>query len=124
VADKALWRFDPPRGERENLLAVTHFLASLNYNDPKLFQILEGRKAMIESPILKELLNDSERAGKRAAIIRVLVARFGSGAREIRALLRPIADDKRLDELTDLSATCPDVETFKKQLPSARRKKT
>jgi hypothetical protein len=56
-------------GQRENLLAVTQLLAKLNYNDPRLFQILGGRKAMIESPMLKELIADGERAGKQKSII-------------------------------------------------------
>ena len=47
---------DAPRGNRQNLLAVTQFLAHLNYNDPRLFQVLGGRKAMIESPVLRELI--------------------------------------------------------------------
>jgi hypothetical protein len=41
--------------EHANLLAVTQFLARLRYNDTRLFEILGGRKAMIESPLLQEL---------------------------------------------------------------------
>jgi hypothetical protein len=111
------------RGQREDLLAVTQFLAKLNYNDPRLFQILGGRNAMIESPTLKELIADGERAGKRKSIIRVLVARFGSGARDLQLRLEAISDDERLGELTELSATCPDLESFKKPLPLAPRKR-
>ena len=40
---------DAPPDEHENLLAVTQLLARLRYHDPKLFQLLGGRKAMIES---------------------------------------------------------------------------
>ena len=50
---------DAPRGDRQNLLAVTQFLAHLNYNDPRLFQVLGGRKAMIESPVLRELMAEN-----------------------------------------------------------------
>ena len=39
---------DAPPNEHVNLLAVTQFLARLRYDDPKLFQILGGRKAMSE----------------------------------------------------------------------------
>ena len=42
-------------GERENLLAVSQVLAGLRYDDPRLFQILGGREAMIESPVLQQL---------------------------------------------------------------------
>ncbi|MGO9464000.1 MAG: hypothetical protein ACLQIB_51335 [Isosphaeraceae bacterium] len=46
---------DAPAGEQENLLAVTQVLARLRYNDERFFQLLGGRKAMIESPVLQEL---------------------------------------------------------------------
>ena len=41
--------------EHENLLAVSQVLAGLRYDDPRLFQILGGREAMIESPVLQQL---------------------------------------------------------------------
>ena len=73
--------------ERENLLAVTQVLAGLRYNDPGLFQILGGRKAMIESPVLQELkaewTSEAARETIRSAIVEFLVARFGSGAEEL-----------------------------------------
>jgi hypothetical protein len=79
---------------------------------------------MIESPLLKELIAESERAGRRKCIIRILVARFGRDARGLRYGLETITDDERLDELTDLSATCPDLESFKKRLgPQPRKRK-
>ena len=37
---------------QHHLLAVSRSTAVLRYNDPKLFQLLGGRKAMIESPVL------------------------------------------------------------------------
>ena len=51
--------------EKENLLAVTQFLARLRYNDEALFEILGGRKAMIESPLLQELKKEWTEEGKR-----------------------------------------------------------
>ena len=68
---------DAPSGELENLLAVTQFLASLRYNDPRLFEILGGRQAMIESPVIHELIADC----RREDVVRVLVARFGARPR-------------------------------------------
>jgi hypothetical protein len=47
---------DAPPDEHENLLAVTQILAGLRYNDPRLFQLLGGREAMIESAVLQEFL--------------------------------------------------------------------
>src|SRR5208337_3275510 len=67
--------------ERENLLAVTQVLAGLRYKEVGLFQLLGGRNAMIESPVLQELkaewTRDAVREAKRRSIIDFLVARFG-----------------------------------------------
>jgi hypothetical protein len=41
--------------ERWDLLAVTQILARLRYNDPRLFEIFGGSRAMLESPMLDEL---------------------------------------------------------------------
>jgi hypothetical protein len=78
---------------------------------------------MIESPLLKELMAESERAGMRKCIMRILVARFGRGARDLRSSLEAITDEEQLDKLTDLSATCPDLESFKKRLGLPPRKR-
>jgi hypothetical protein len=110
---------DSRRGERENLLAVTQFLARLNYNDPKLFQVLGGRRAMIESPLLKELIAETT----QKALIEVLVGRFGPEARSLRPTLRAIEDDKELEKLLNQSGTCPDLEAFKRQLAPGRLKR-
>jgi hypothetical protein len=107
---------DAPPGDRENLLAVSQFLARLNYNDPGLFEILGGQKVMIESPMLKELIADTTRKANRAAIIRVLAGRFGRQARALRTALKAIEDDKKLEKLQGESGRCPDLEAFRKLL--------
>ena len=107
---------DAPPADRENLLAVTQFLARLNYNDPRLFQVLGGNKAMIESPLLKELMAENTRKTKQAAILVVLRGRFGSPARALRPALKAIADDKTLEKLLGESGRCADLESFKKML--------
>jgi hypothetical protein len=101
---------DARGGDHENLLAVSQFLARLNYNDPRLFQILGGRKAMIESPVLKEL----RREERCSTMIDVLVERFGRRARSLLPRLESIKDDRKLKELTKQSVSCPDLESFEK----------
>src|SRR5207249_901647 len=81
--------------ERENLLAVTQVLAGLRYNDPKLFQLLGGQEAMIESPVLQELKAEWTREARQRAIVDFLVARFGAGAEELGARLETINDEAR-----------------------------
>lgn len=105
-----------PPGDRENLLGVTQFLARLNYNDPRLFQALGGRKVMIESPILKELMAENTRKTTQSNILKVLVGRFGRGARALGPALKAIEDDRQLEKLLIQSGRCPDLESFKKLL--------
>ncbi len=42
---------EPDPKERESLRVVTHFLAGLKYNDPKLFQLLGGEKSHVQDGI-------------------------------------------------------------------------
>jgi len=106
--------------ERESLLVVTHFLAGLRYNDRRLFEILGGRQVMIESqsPILQELEAEWTRRANRKSIIRFLTARFGPRAQTLRDQIEAIDDDGKLEELTELAGTCPDLDAFQAQLPS------
>jgi hypothetical protein len=104
------------RADRDNLLGVTQLLAHLNYNDPRLFQLLGGRKAMIESPVLRELMAENARKTTQANILEVLVGRFGREARTLGRGLTAIEDDKRLKKLLNQSGRCPDLESFKKLL--------
>lgn len=108
---------DAPADEHENLLAVTQILAGLRYNDSKLFQILGGREAMIESPVLQEFV--AERT--REIIIEFLVGRFGPMAQTLRSALGPIDDDAKLRSLARLSATCPNLESFKEMIPTVAK---
>src|SRR5271157_1971962 len=110
---------EAPPEERENLLAVTQVLAGLRYNEVGLFQLLGGRDAMIESPVLQELkaewTREAARETKRRTIVDFLVARFGPQAEEIATHLETIADDARLKELVKLAAVCSDLPSFRKE---------
>jgi hypothetical protein len=111
---------DAPPAEHENLLAVTQVLAGLRYNDPRLFQLLGGRQAMIESPVLQELKAEWTHEGackaQRRNIMDILVARFGAVAEDLSTELEVIQDEGRLRELVKAAALCPDLESFRKRL--------
>ncbi len=117
--------------ERENLLAVTQVLAGLRYNERALFQILGGRKAMIESPVLQELKEEWTRDAARDAalqtsrrdIVDVLAARFGPEAEDLAAELEAIADNARLKKLVKLAAICSDLPSFRKELAATAEDK-
>ncbi len=67
---------------------------------------------MIESPVLRELRDEWTREGKlegeRAAIAKVLEARWNVPTPDAEAELKSIADD-RLDEILKLAATSPSL---------------
>ena len=71
---------------------------------------------MIESPVLQQLKAEWTQEGERKTIIKVLVARFGDEAKDLRANLDVIDDESRLMELVRAAATCPDLDTFRGQL--------
>ena len=110
---------DAPPDEHENLLAVTQFLTRLRYHDLKLFQLLGGRKTMIESPLLEELkaewMREATRESTRKNILRFLEARFGIAARALEAELKTV-DEDRLNELLSLAATCRTLASFRKKV--------
>jgi hypothetical protein len=138
---------DAPPDEHESLLVVIHFLAGLKYNDRRLFEVLRGRQAMLEShsPILEEVIEERTRRAIEAAreaalqaareaalqaarnatidttrksIIRFLTARFGPKAQTLRGQLYVIDDHKKLEELTELAGACPDLDAFRAGLMS------
>jgi hypothetical protein len=98
--------------EHDNLLAVAQVLAGLRYNDARLLALFGGKEAMIESPVLQELL--AERMHR--AILGSLTGRFGPIPPEVEVALRAVRDDDRLQDLVVLAARCPDMETFRQQL--------
>jgi hypothetical protein len=111
---------EAPPNEHENLLVVTQFLARLRYNDPTLFQILGGRKAMIESPLIDELKAEWTREATRETLVKamidILAARFGPKAEALEDKLKGIEDQARLEELVRDAATCRTISSFRKRL--------
>jgi hypothetical protein len=107
---------DAKPNEKENLLAVTQFLARLRYNDETLFQILGGRKAMIESPLLQELKEEWTREGEIRALLTFLTGRFGAKAESLEIELKSIDDEAHLRELVKHAAKCRNLAAFRKML--------
>ncbi len=100
--------------ERENLLAVSQVMARLRFQDQELLSILGGKRIMIESPLIKEIL--AERTQEDMVI--VLQGRFGAVPGEITARLGKITSEKKLNDLLAYSGQCPDLEAFRKRLQS------
>jgi hypothetical protein len=77
---------------------------------------LGGREAMIESPVLQELIAERTRETVIKDVIEVLVARFGSKAEALETELKAIDDESRLRQLIKHAATCRTVKSFRKHL--------
>jgi hypothetical protein len=92
----------------------------MRYSDPKLFEILGGQKAMIESPLLQELKaewpQEAMRKAKIEDLMTFLVGRFGSKAESLETEIKAIGDEARLKELIKYAATCRTLGSFRKQL--------
>jgi hypothetical protein len=82
------------------------------YNDPALFNLLGGRKAMIESPLVQDILAEV----RREDILTFLKSRFGTAVAELEADLKTIEDGARLSELVKLAASCRSLKGFRKHL--------
>jgi hypothetical protein len=112
---------EAPAHEHENLLAVTQVLLGLRYNEAglreRLRDLLGGRQAMIESPVLQEFFAETTQKN----IISFLTARFGPAAESLATELKPI-DGDRLDEIIKLAATCRTLASFRKRLTALKVK--
>lgn len=93
-------------------LVEAQVLTGLRYNDVGLLAIIGGRRTMIESPVIQELVAEK----MQDQILRVLTARFGSVPQEIVSALRRVPEESRLEELTDWAAVCPDLAAFRARL--------
>ena len=102
--------------EHANLLAVAQVLARLRYNDPGILSIFGGRQAMIESPLIQELMQEVVAERGHKYIVGVLEERFGSVPQDIITALGTIQEDERLGQLLRWAVRCPDLEAFRQRL--------
>jgi len=102
--------------QRDNLLAVAQVFAGLHFDKPEWLEILGGSKAMIESPVLRRIVEESERKGLVKAILRFLETRFGSLTPMIMAGLEQVKEEKKLVRLVDQAASCASLNAFEDAL--------
>jgi hypothetical protein len=104
--------------ERANLLAVSQVLVQLRYNDPDLLAILGGERAMIESPLIKEIVAENTQKARQEAIVEFLHARFGAVPDAITEAISTVRAERKLKALIKHAAQCPDLEAFRRRLLS------
>jgi hypothetical protein len=92
-------------------------MAEPSEKNPDLLSILGEKKAMIESPLIRELT--AERSHKH--ILNLLMSRFGPVPRDLEAEVRSILDEDVLDSAVILAATSSDIERFTTDLRAIPR---
>ena len=102
--------------QQANLLAVAQVFAQLHFNKPEWLEILGGSKAMIESPLIQEIVAESERSGHVKAIRLFLEERFGAVTPTVAAGLELVKDGEKLARLTRRAAACSSLQAFEEAL--------
>jgi hypothetical protein len=102
--------------QRANLLAVTQSLMKLRFPQRTLLDIFGGSRAMIESPLIKEIVAKAEHNTWRKAIERQIRRRFSPLPDSARASLEGLNDEKKLMALHDFAGVCSTLEVFLEQL--------
>jgi hypothetical protein len=104
--------------------AVTQVLARLHFDRPDWLDILGGRKAMIESPLIQEIVAESERTGRVKSTVDVLETRFGRVTATITAGLEQVKEDEKVVRLLRQAVVCPSLQAFeellRQELPAPR----
>ncbi len=106
--------------ERANLLAVTQVLTKLRFPQPHLLQLLGGTQIMIESPLLKELLDEKEQEVKQGTILDALTERFKAVPDDLAREVRAVTNLRRLSDLFRFSVKCRSLKEFQKRLTEGK----
>jgi hypothetical protein len=110
-------RIDREGGEhRANLLAVTQTFIKLRFAQPALLDLFGGSRAMIESPLIKEIVEKTDRKRQRTDVEKAIRVRFGGLPDSARASLEGLEDEAKLDALHDFAVICPTLEAFLERL--------
>jgi hypothetical protein len=101
--------------QRANLLAVAQVFAQLHFGKPEWLDILGGSKAMIESPLIQSIVQESKRTGQVELIVDTLKDKFGPVGATIEAGL-PLVKDAGLRRLIVQAVTCASLQAFEEAL--------
>jgi hypothetical protein len=102
--------------ERANLLAITQVFTEARFPNAPWLSIFGGKKLMIESPMVQELLAETAQQTMHRAILKFLETRFGPVPADVSAAVRLTVDEAALDTLLRLAAYCPDLDAFRAHL--------
>lgn len=109
---------DPVHHEQLNVVA--HVLGNLVYNEDILKAIFGGKDKMIESPILKEIVEETAVKTRvettQTNILGALQARYGAVPEQLTFDVRAVRDMSRLNTLFPLAITCTSLNDFRARM--------
>jgi hypothetical protein len=106
---------EAPASEVSNLLAVTQILAKIRFSDPRLFNILGGKKVMSDASVYVDIFAEAQ----QRSIFKVLDTRFGAVPEDVRQAVERIVDEEQLETLLVGAVKCADFDEYRKYLPPA-----
>jgi predicted transposase YdaD len=110
-------RIDREAGKyHANLLAVTQVFARLHFDKPEWLDILGGKRAMIESPFIQEIVDESQRGAHVKMILHQLQEKFGTVDPDISAGLAQLKEEEQLLRLSVHAMKCKTLQTFAQRL--------
>jgi hypothetical protein len=98
--------------DKPDLLVVSQVLSQLKFSDPELLNLLKGKEAMIESPLLERMRAETI----RDLTLADLKTRFGSVPRDITKRLTAIIDEEKQRQLHNVAVVCKDIAAFREAL--------
>ncbi len=101
--------------QRTNLLAVTQTLMRLRFSG-KLLELFGGSQAMIESPLIQEIVEQADRKRQRKSVVDAIRVRFAPLSDIARVSLDMLNDENKLDDLFQFAITCKTLEAFLERL--------
>jgi predicted transposase YdaD len=106
-----------PQEEKGNLLATTHVMAEMRYNNADLLKLLGGQamtmqKVFDASPTIQRIKAETAREIARKYIVHRLEKRFAV-PEDLAAHLRTIENQVELDRLLDLAFECDNLDVFR-----------
>src|SRR5437868_3834582 len=89
---------------------------SLVHHDAALYGIFGGKEAMIDSPLLNDLIAEKVAQGLQKAVLALLEDRFGPVPLDIVQRVKEITDTDHLLQLNKRAARCPEPGALRQDL--------
>jgi hypothetical protein len=91
-------------------------LTRLRFPQQELLDLFGGSRAMIDSPLIRELVEGTDRQRQRTDIEDAIQVRFGALSDDGRARLQGLTDETILRGLFRFAIVCPTLEAFLERL--------